>query len=134
MRFIQFGEGRQKSPWASQALKAEREAELHGGQNPPWRHDSLQGSLHVGDVDPVEINGKSVTNHSVDQLQKILKETKGTVSLKVIPNQQNRVPALQDPVNECSVKDSCFRHSRCEWMSQSEPKLIWSRDPCLDLW
>ncbi|XP_008933338.1 PREDICTED: 55 kDa erythrocyte membrane protein, partial [Merops nubicus] len=53
-----------------------------------------QGSLHVGD-EIIEINGQSVSNHSVDQLQKILKETKGMVSIKVIPNQQSRLPALQ---------------------------------------
>ncbi|XP_053130447.1 55 kDa erythrocyte membrane protein-like isoform X1 [Hemicordylus capensis] len=52
------------------------------------------GSLHMGD-EILEINGESVTNHSVDQLQKMLKETKGTVSLKVIPNQQSRMSALQ---------------------------------------
>lgn len=32
---------------------------------------SLAGSLHVGD-EILEINGQSVTNHSVDQLQKML--------------------------------------------------------------
>ncbi|XP_049683663.1 55 kDa erythrocyte membrane protein isoform X3 [Accipiter gentilis] len=53
-----------------------------------------QGSLHVGD-EIIEINGQSVSNHSVDQLQKMLKETKGIVSIKVIPNQQSRLPALQ---------------------------------------
>ncbi|KAG8521365.1 55 kDa erythrocyte membrane protein [Galemys pyrenaicus] len=52
------------------------------------------GSLHVGD-EILEINGTNVTNHSVDQLQKAMKETKGMISLKVIPNQQNRLPALQ---------------------------------------
>ncbi|NXI70044.1 EM55 protein, partial [Anseranas semipalmata] len=53
-----------------------------------------QGSLHVGD-EIIEINGQSVSNHSVDQLQKMLKETQGMVSIKVIPNQQSRLPALQ---------------------------------------
>ncbi|XP_019391863.1 PREDICTED: 55 kDa erythrocyte membrane protein [Crocodylus porosus] len=61
---------------------------LHGGMI------HRQGSLHVGD-EILEINGQSVNNHSVDQLQKMLKETKGTVSIKVIPNQQSRLPALQ---------------------------------------
>nr|XP_035946051.1 55 kDa erythrocyte membrane protein isoform X2 [Halichoerus grypus] len=61
---------------------------LHGGMI------HRQGSLHVGD-EILEINGTNVTNHSVDQLQKAMKETKGMISLKVIPNQQNRLPALQ---------------------------------------
>lgn len=37
---------------------------------------TLAGSLHVGD-EILEINGKSVTNHSVDQLQKMLVGTWG---------------------------------------------------------
>ncbi|XP_065266848.1 55 kDa erythrocyte membrane protein isoform X3 [Emys orbicularis] len=62
---------------------------LHGGMI------HRQGSLHVGD-EIIEINGQSVSNHSVDQLQKMLREAKGTVSIKVIPNQQSRLPALQE--------------------------------------
>ncbi|XP_040589609.1 55 kDa erythrocyte membrane protein-like [Mesocricetus auratus] len=61
---------------------------LHGGMI------HRQGSLHVGD-EILEINGTYVTNHSVDQLQKAMKETKGMISLKVITNQQSRLPALQ---------------------------------------
>ncbi|KAM7160372.1 55 kDa erythrocyte membrane protein isoform 1-T1 [Macrochelys suwanniensis] len=61
---------------------------LHGGMI------HRQDSLHVGD-EIIEINGQSVSNHSVDQLQKMLREAKGTVSIKVIPNQQSRLPALQ---------------------------------------
>ncbi|XP_025905562.1 55 kDa erythrocyte membrane protein [Nothoprocta perdicaria] len=61
---------------------------IHGGMI------HRQGSLHVGD-EIIEINGQSVSNQSVDQLQKMLKETKGTVSIKVIPNQQSRLPAFQ---------------------------------------
>ncbi|KAK3555285.1 hypothetical protein QTP86_014970 [Hemibagrus guttatus] len=56
---------------------------LHGGMI------HRQGSLHEGD-EIAEINGKSVANQSVDQLQKILKDTDGTVTLKIIPNQQSR--------------------------------------------
>uniref|UniRef100_K7G6I7 55 kDa erythrocyte membrane protein n=1 Tax=Pelodiscus sinensis TaxID=13735 RepID=K7G6I7_PELSI len=61
---------------------------LHGGMI------HRQGSLHVGD-EIIEINGQSASNHSVEQLQKMLREAKGTVSIKVIPNQQSRLPALQ---------------------------------------
>uniref|UniRef100_A0A8C2GXM5 Membrane protein, palmitoylated 1 n=1 Tax=Cyprinus carpio TaxID=7962 RepID=A0A8C2GXM5_CYPCA len=57
---------------------------LHGGMI------HKQGSLHEGD-EIAEINGKSVANQSVDQLQKILKDTNGVVTLKIIPNQQSRV-------------------------------------------
>jgi len=56
---------------------------LHGGMI------HRQGSLHEGD-EIAEINGTSVINHSVDQLQKILKETNGAVTMKIIPNVQSR--------------------------------------------
>lgn len=61
---------------------------LHGGLI------HRQGSLHVGD-ELLEINGKSVQNQSVDNLQSVLKESKGTVMLKVSPTQSNRKPPLQ---------------------------------------
>ncbi|XP_064837311.1 55 kDa erythrocyte membrane protein-like [Oncorhynchus masou masou] len=53
---------------------------LHGGMI------HRQGSLHEGD-EIAEINGTSVANQSVDQLQKILKDTNGVVTMKIIPNQ-----------------------------------------------
>ncbi|XP_065143342.1 55 kDa erythrocyte membrane protein [Paramisgurnus dabryanus] len=56
---------------------------LHGGMI------HKQGSLHEGD-EIAEINGESVANQSVDQLQKILKDTNGVVTLKIIANQQGR--------------------------------------------
>ncbi|XP_054852857.1 55 kDa erythrocyte membrane protein [Eublepharis macularius] len=92
MRFIQFEKVAEEPMGITLKLNEKQSCMvariLHGGMI------HRQGSLHVGD-EILEINGKSVTNHSVDQLQKMLKETKGTVSLKVIPNQQSRVPALQ---------------------------------------
>uniref|UniRef100_A0A8C8Y6L3 55 kDa erythrocyte membrane protein n=1 Tax=Panthera leo TaxID=9689 RepID=A0A8C8Y6L3_PANLE len=42
-----------------------------------------QGSLHVGD-ESLEINGTNATNHSGERLQKAMKETKGTISLKTL--------------------------------------------------
>ncbi|XP_029924617.1 55 kDa erythrocyte membrane protein isoform X1 [Myripristis murdjan] len=62
---------------------------LHGGMI------HRQGSLHEGD-EIAEINGKSVTNQSVDQLQKILKETNGVVTMKIIPNLQSRSRACEE--------------------------------------
>uniref|UniRef100_A0A673B6P7 55 kDa erythrocyte membrane protein n=1 Tax=Sphaeramia orbicularis TaxID=375764 RepID=A0A673B6P7_9TELE len=61
---------------------------LHGGMI------HRQGSLQEGD-EIAEINGKSVTNHTVDQLQKILKETNGVVTMKIIPNLQSRSRACE---------------------------------------
>nr|XP_020456168.1 55 kDa erythrocyte membrane protein [Monopterus albus] len=56
---------------------------LHGGMI------HKQGSLHEGD-EIAEINGRSVANQTVDQLQKILKETSGVVTMKIIPSLQSR--------------------------------------------
>ncbi|XP_063792966.1 55 kDa erythrocyte membrane protein [Pseudophryne corroboree] len=61
---------------------------LHGGLI------HRQGSLHVGD-EILEINGKGVQNQSVDHLQSVLKESKGTVTVKVSPAQSSRKPPLQ---------------------------------------
>ncbi|KAK1167328.1 55 kDa erythrocyte membrane protein [Acipenser oxyrinchus oxyrinchus] len=61
---------------------------LHGGMI------HRQGSLHVGD-EIAEINGSSVANQSVDQLQKMLKDTTGVVTFKIIPNQQAQSLAFE---------------------------------------
>ncbi|KAM8897285.1 55 kDa erythrocyte membrane protein isoform 2-T2 [Spinachia spinachia] len=61
---------------------------LHGGMI------HRQGSLNEGD-EIAEINGKSVTNQTVDQLQKILKETSGVVTMKIVPNLPNRSRACE---------------------------------------
>ncbi|KAF6390508.1 membrane palmitoylated protein 1 [Rhinolophus ferrumequinum] len=99
---------------------------LHGGMI------HRQGSLHVGD-EILEINGTNVTNHSVDQLQKAMKETKGIISLKVIPNQQNRLPALQeaglkfvtgDVIQIINKDDSNWWQGRVEGSSKESAGLI----------
>ncbi|KAK5859035.1 hypothetical protein PBY51_003130 [Eleginops maclovinus] len=61
---------------------------LHGGMI------HRQGSLHEGD-EIAEINGKSVLNQTVDQLQKILKETNGVVTMKIVPNVLSRSRACE---------------------------------------
>ncbi|XP_078268082.1 55 kDa erythrocyte membrane protein isoform X2 [Rhinoraja longicauda] len=52
---------------------------LHGGMI------HRQGTLHVGD-EILEINGKSAANQTVEQLQLVLKEMMGTVTLQVQSN------------------------------------------------
>ncbi|MBN3270451.1 EM55 protein, partial [Polyodon spathula] len=61
---------------------------LHGGMI------HRQGSLHVGD-EIAEINGSSIANQSVDQLQKMLKDTTGVVTFKIIPNPQAQSLAFE---------------------------------------
>ncbi|GFS05525.1 peripheral plasma membrane protein CASK [Elysia marginata] len=45
----------------------------------------FEGTLHVGD-EIKEINGVSVQNQPVNTLQTMLRELKGSVSLKVLPS------------------------------------------------
>jgi calcium/calmodulin-dependent serine protein kinase len=55
---------------------------MHGGMI------SRQGTLHVGD-EIREINGVSVVNQTVDNLQRMLKEARGSVTLKIVPSYRN---------------------------------------------
>ncbi|KAF8569074.1 hypothetical protein P879_03554 [Paragonimus westermani] len=52
---------------------------LHGGMI------HRQGTLHVGD-ELREINGTPVAGRSVEQLQRILRDARGSVSLKIVPS------------------------------------------------
>ncbi|VDI66033.1 calcium/calmodulin-dependent serine protein kinase [Mytilus galloprovincialis] len=55
---------------------------LHGGMI------HRQGTLHVGD-EIREINGVNVSNQTVDNLQRLLREARGNVSLKIVPSHRN---------------------------------------------
>ncbi|XP_042196572.1 55 kDa erythrocyte membrane protein isoform X2 [Callorhinchus milii] len=61
---------------------------LHGGMI------HKQGSLHVGD-EILEINGNSVVNQTVEELQLLLKDMKGTVSLQVQSSSRCNVPSFE---------------------------------------
>ncbi|KAL3848160.1 hypothetical protein ACJMK2_019036 [Sinanodonta woodiana] len=52
---------------------------MHGGMI------HRQGTLHVGD-EIREINGVSVQNQTVDSLQKMLRDARGSVTLKIVPS------------------------------------------------
>uniref|UniRef100_A0AAQ5XMZ6 55 kDa erythrocyte membrane protein n=1 Tax=Amphiprion ocellaris TaxID=80972 RepID=A0AAQ5XMZ6_AMPOC len=91
---------------------------LHGGMI------HRQGSLHEGD-EIAEINGKSVTNQTVDQLQKILKETNGVVTMKIIPNVQSRSRAL------CFILPSTG-HNLCALDLQMYMRAQFDYDPAKD--
>ncbi|CAH1781972.1 unnamed protein product [Owenia fusiformis] len=47
-----------------------------------------QGTLHVGD-EIREINGVSVSNQSVEALQEMLRDARGSVTLKIVPSYRN---------------------------------------------
>lgn len=61
---------------------------MHGGMI------HRQATLHVGD-EIREINGMAVSNKSVDALQKILREARGSVTFKIVPSYRNAPPPCE---------------------------------------
>ncbi|XP_026121628.1 peripheral plasma membrane protein CASK-like isoform X3 [Carassius auratus] len=56
---------------------------LHGGMI------HRQGTLHIGD-EIREINGISVANQTVEQLQKMLREMRGSITFKIVPSYRSQ--------------------------------------------
>ncbi|XP_030641648.1 peripheral plasma membrane protein CASK isoform X3 [Chanos chanos] len=62
---------------------------MHGGMI------HRQGTLHVGD-EIREINGISVANQTVEQLQKMLREMRGSITFKIVPSYRTQSPSCED--------------------------------------
>uniref|UniRef100_A0A8C7CA93 Peripheral plasma membrane protein CASK n=1 Tax=Oncorhynchus kisutch TaxID=8019 RepID=A0A8C7CA93_ONCKI len=62
---------------------------MHGGMI------HRQGTLHVGD-EIREINGISVANQTVEQLQKMLREMRGSVTFKIVPSYRSQSMSCED--------------------------------------
>ncbi|XP_077392351.1 peripheral plasma membrane protein CASK isoform X16 [Festucalex cinctus] len=62
---------------------------MHGGMI------HRQGTLHVGD-EIREINGISVANQTVEQLQKMLKEMRGSITFKIVPSYRSQGSSCED--------------------------------------
>ncbi|XP_057708418.1 peripheral plasma membrane protein CASK isoform X19 [Corythoichthys intestinalis] len=62
---------------------------MHGGMI------HRQGTLHVGD-EIREINGISVANQTVEQLQKMLKEMRGSITFKIVPSYRTQGSSCED--------------------------------------
>ena len=58
---------------------------MHGGMI------HRQATLHVGD-EIREINGISVANQSIETLQKMLREARGSVTFKIVPSYRSAPP------------------------------------------
>ena len=58
---------------------------MHGGMI------HRQATLHVGD-EIREINGVSVANQSIEALQKLLREARGSVTFKIVPSYRSAPP------------------------------------------
>lgn len=53
-----------------------------------------QSTLHVGD-EICEINGVSVANQSVEQLQQMLRDARGYIQFKIVPSYRSAPPACE---------------------------------------
>ena len=53
-----------------------------------------QGTLHVGD-EIREINGLNVSTQTIENLQKLLREAKGSITFKIIPSYRNQPPPCE---------------------------------------
>ncbi|XP_069745409.1 peripheral plasma membrane protein CASK isoform X3 [Narcine bancroftii] len=62
---------------------------MHGGMI------HRQGTLHVGD-EIREINGISVANQTVEQLQKMLREMRGSITFKIVPSYRTQLSSCED--------------------------------------
>ena len=58
-----------------------------------------QGTLHVGD-EIKEINGMNVSAQSIENLQKMLKEARGSITFKIVPSYRSSPPS-------CEVSSNC---------------------------
>uniref|UniRef100_A0A3Q2XW57 Peripheral plasma membrane protein CASK n=1 Tax=Hippocampus comes TaxID=109280 RepID=A0A3Q2XW57_HIPCM len=88
---------------------------MHGGMI------HRQGTLHVGD-EIREINGISVANQTVEQLQKMLREMRGSITFKIVPSYRSQSKSCEiyvraqfeyDPTKDdlipCKEAGICFR-------------------------
>ncbi|XP_039601058.1 peripheral plasma membrane protein CASK isoform X3 [Erpetoichthys calabaricus] len=62
---------------------------MHGGMI------HRQGTLHVGD-EIREINGISVANQTVEQLQKMLREMRGSITFKIVPSYRTQSSSCEN--------------------------------------
>ncbi len=53
-----------------------------------------QGTLHVGD-EIKEINGLNVSTQTIENLQKLLREARGSITFKIIPSYRHQPPSCE---------------------------------------
>ncbi|XP_077198993.1 peripheral plasma membrane protein CASK isoform X4 [Paroedura picta] len=72
---------------------------MHGGMI------HRQGTLHVGD-EIREINGISVANQTVEQLQKMLREMRGSITFKIVPSYRTQSSSCEQTNWDKYYRDS----------------------------
>ncbi|KAI4831668.1 hypothetical protein KUCAC02_001200 [Chaenocephalus aceratus] len=79
---------------------------MHGGMI------HRQGTLHVGD-EIREINGISVANQTVEQLQKMLREMRGSITFKIVPSYRSQSMSCEERVTRCVPTVARKRTRQC---------------------
>uniref|UniRef100_A0A2I3M1E2 Peripheral plasma membrane protein CASK n=1 Tax=Papio anubis TaxID=9555 RepID=A0A2I3M1E2_PAPAN len=77
---------------------------MHGGMI------HRQGTLHVGD-EIREINGISVANQTVEQLQKMLREMRGSITFKIVPSYRTQSSSCERDSPSTSRQSPANGHS-----------------------
>ncbi|XP_051565630.1 peripheral plasma membrane protein CASK-like isoform X10 [Myxocyprinus asiaticus] len=77
---------------------------MHGGMI------HRQGTLHVGD-EIREINGISVANQTVEQLQKMLREMRGSITFKIVPSYRTQQSSCEKESPNTSRQSPANGHS-----------------------
>ncbi len=68
-----------------------------------------QGTLHVGD-EIREINGLIVSTQSIENLQKLLRDARGSITFKIIPSYRNTPPSCEvSEVNADGLHQNGYR-------------------------
>ncbi|XP_008323466.1 peripheral plasma membrane protein CASK isoform X3 [Cynoglossus semilaevis] len=77
---------------------------MHGGMI------HRQGTLHVGD-EIREINGISVANQTVEQLQKMLREMRGSITFKIVPSYRSQSMSCEKESPDVSRESPANGHA-----------------------
>uniref|UniRef100_A0A8C4IIR2 Calcium/calmodulin-dependent serine protein kinase b n=1 Tax=Dicentrarchus labrax TaxID=13489 RepID=A0A8C4IIR2_DICLA len=77
---------------------------MHGGMI------HRQGTLHVGD-EIREINGISVANQTVEQLQKMLREMRGSITFKIVPSYRSQSMSCEKESPDLSQQSPANGHA-----------------------
>uniref|UniRef100_A0A3Q2PX52 Calcium/calmodulin-dependent serine protein kinase b n=1 Tax=Fundulus heteroclitus TaxID=8078 RepID=A0A3Q2PX52_FUNHE len=77
---------------------------MHGGMI------HRQGTLHVGD-EIREINGISVANQTVEQLQKMLREMRGSITFKIVPSYRSQSMSCEKESPDLSCQSPANGHA-----------------------
>uniref|UniRef100_A0AAZ3P5Z1 Peripheral plasma membrane protein CASK n=1 Tax=Oncorhynchus tshawytscha TaxID=74940 RepID=A0AAZ3P5Z1_ONCTS len=95
---------------------------MHGGMI------HRQGTLHVGD-EIREINSISVANQTVEQLQRMLKEMRGSITFKIVPSYRTQGPSCEDLPSTVQPKS---RQLTTVYVSQIYVRAQFEYDPSRD--